>query len=143
MRRPCRLGLIAELAEAGEDEVIEVVEYFRMPGRSFLMPAANVPLTADSMIELSHEVLCVSGTVCRYGLKTSSSRHRCINVCRGGVLCTRSATTGLWRPPDLQLALTWQKKQKPTRAWAQRYDEAFERAVVFSGYEPYYIRSRT
>ncbi|HEX5168600.1 MAG TPA: hypothetical protein VFW11_05460, partial [Cyclobacteriaceae bacterium] len=39
--------------------------------------------------------------------------------------------TGLWRPPDLQLALNWQRKQRPTRAWAQRYDEAFERAIVF------------
>lgn len=39
--------------------------------------------------------------------------------------------TGLWRPPDLQLALNWQKKQKPTRTWAQRYDIAFERAIVF------------
>jgi hypothetical protein len=39
--------------------------------------------------------------------------------------------TGLWRPPDLQLALNWQRKQRPTREWAQRYDEAFERAIVF------------
>ena len=39
--------------------------------------------------------------------------------------------TGLWRPPDLQLALNWQKKQNPTREWGQRYDEAFERAIVF------------
>jgi hypothetical protein len=39
--------------------------------------------------------------------------------------------TSLWRPPDLQLALNWQKKQKPTRQWAQRYDIAFERAIVF------------
>ncbi|NJN41188.1 MAG: hypothetical protein HC811_02060 [Flammeovirgaceae bacterium] len=39
--------------------------------------------------------------------------------------------TSLWRPPDLQLALNWQKKQKPNRTWAQRYDEAFERAIVF------------
>ncbi|MEQ9412810.1 MAG: hypothetical protein RIF39_03215, partial [Cyclobacteriaceae bacterium] len=39
--------------------------------------------------------------------------------------------TGLWRPPDLQLALNWQKKQRPTRSWAQRYDIAFERAIVF------------
>src|SRR5258706_6501259 len=39
--------------------------------------------------------------------------------------------TGLWRPPDLQLALNWQKKQRPTRSWAQRYDVAFERAIVF------------
>jgi WD domain, G-beta repeat len=39
--------------------------------------------------------------------------------------------TNLWRPPDLQLALNWQKKQRPTRTWAQRYDIAFERAIVF------------
>ena len=39
--------------------------------------------------------------------------------------------TSLWRPPDLQLALNWQKKQRPTRVWAQRYDVAFERAIVF------------
>ena len=39
--------------------------------------------------------------------------------------------TGLWRPPDLQLALNWQKKQRPARTWAERYDIAFERAIVF------------
>jgi hypothetical protein len=27
--------------------------------------------------------------------------------------------------------LNWQKKQKPTREWGQRYEEAFERAIVF------------
>ncbi|HLF32939.1 MAG TPA: hypothetical protein VI583_01800, partial [Cyclobacteriaceae bacterium] len=37
----------------------------------------------------------------------------------------------LWRPPDLQLALNWQKKQIPTRAWAQRYNPFFERAMLF------------
>ncbi|HMG93807.1 MAG TPA: ATP-binding protein, partial [Chryseolinea sp.] len=39
MRRPCRLGLVAELAEASEGEVIEIVDHFRRAGRSFLMPA--------------------------------------------------------------------------------------------------------
>jgi len=57
MRRPCRLGLVAELAEASEEEVIFVVDHFRRTGRSFLMPAANIPLNIDSMIELSHESL--------------------------------------------------------------------------------------
>src|SRR5690606_18822044 len=57
LRRPCRLGLIAELSEASEEEVIQVIDHFRQPGRSFLMPAANIPLTVDSMIELSHESL--------------------------------------------------------------------------------------
>jgi len=131
MRRPCRLGLIAELAEAGEDEVIEVVEYFRMPGRSFLMPAANVPLTADSMIELSHESLMRIWNRLSVWVEDEFESASMYKRLSEAASMYQIGKTGLWRPPDLQLALTWQKKQKPTRAWAQRYDEAFERAIVF------------
>lgn len=131
MRRPCRLGLIAELAEAGEDEVIEVVEYFRMPGRSFLMPAANVPLTVDSMIELSHESLMRIWNRLSVWVEDEFESASMYKRLSEAASMYQIGKTGLWRPPDLQLALTWQKKQKPTRAWAQRYDEAFERAIVF------------
>jgi hypothetical protein len=41
---------------------------------------------------------------------------------------------GLWRPPDLQLALNWQAKHKPTLVWGQRYHPAFERTLVFLEY---------
>jgi ABC-type oligopeptide transport system ATPase subunit len=57
MRRPVRLGLVTELAETEEEEVIGVIDHFRKPGRSFLMPAANSALNGDSFIELSHESL--------------------------------------------------------------------------------------
>jgi WD40 repeat protein len=39
--------------------------------------------------------------------------------------------TTLWRPPDLQLAINWRDQQKPTLTWAERYDPAFERAMVY------------
>jgi Tol biopolymer transport system component len=39
--------------------------------------------------------------------------------------------TGLWRQPDLQLALNWREKEKPTLAWAQRLNPAFERTMVY------------
>ena len=39
--------------------------------------------------------------------------------------------TGLWRPPDLQLAVNWRERKKPTLAWAERYNPAFERAMVY------------
>lgn len=130
-RRPCRLGLIAELAEATEAEVIEVIDHFRQPGRSFLMPAANVPLDGDSMIELSHESLMriwnrLSGWV--EDEYESASMYKRISE---AAAMYQIGKTGLWRPPDLQLALNWHKKQRPTREWGQRYDEAFERAIVF------------
>jgi WD40 repeat protein len=131
LRRPCRLGLIAELAEASDDEVIKVIDHFRQPGRSFLMPAAHIPLSSDSMIELSHESLMriwnrLSGWV-EDEFESASMYKRLSEA----AAMYQIGKTGLWRPPDLQLALNWQKKQKPTREWAQRYDEAFERAIVF------------
>ena len=41
IRHPAPLGEIAELAGASEDQVAAVVETFRKPGRSFLMPPAG------------------------------------------------------------------------------------------------------
>jgi len=33
--------------------------------------------------------------------------------------------------PDLQLAINWRDQHKPTLTWAQRYNPAFERAMVY------------
>lgn len=131
MRRPCRLGLVAELSEASEQEVIDVIEHFRRPGRSFLMPAANIPLHSDSMIELSHESLMRIWTRLEGWVNEEYESASMYKRLSEAAAMYQIGKTGLWRPPDLQLALNWQKKQKPTREWGQRYDEAFERAIVF------------
>jgi energy-coupling factor transporter ATP-binding protein EcfA2 len=131
MRRPCRLGLVAELAEANEDEVIGVVDHFRRAGRSFLMPAAHIPLHTDSMIELSHESLMRIWNRLETWVEEEFESASMYKRLSEAAAMYQIGKTGLWRPPDLQLALNWQKKQNPTRAWGQRYDEAFERAIVF------------
>jgi WD40 repeat protein len=131
LRRPGRLGLIAELAEASENEVIEVVDHFRKTGRSFLMPAANVKLRNDSIIELSHESLMRIWNRLDAWVEEEFESAQMYKRLSEAAAMYQIGKTGLWRPPDLQLALNWQKKQKPTREWAQRYDEAFERAIVF------------
>ncbi len=131
MRRPCRLSLVAELAEASEEDVTNVVEHFRKSGRSFLMPAANVPLESNSMIELSHESLMRIWNRLDDWVEDEFESVTMYKRLSEAASMYQIGKTGLWRPPDLQLALNWQKKQKPTRAWAQRYDEAFERAIVF------------
>jgi WD40 repeat protein len=131
MRRPGRLGLIAQLAEAEEEDVIAVVDHFRKSGRSFLMPAANIPLNADSMIELSHESLMRIWKRLSTWVDEEFESAQMYKRLSEAAAMYQIGKTGLWRPPDLQLALNWQKKQRPTREWAQRYDEAFERALVF------------
>jgi hypothetical protein len=131
MRRSCRLGLIAELASASEDEVISVVEHFRRAGRSFLMPAAHIPLDSDSLIELSHESLMRIWTRLETWVDEEFESASMYKRLAEAAAMYQIGKTGLWRPPDLQLALNWQKKQNPTRTWGQRYDEAFERTIVF------------
>lgn len=131
LRRPVRIDTVAELAEASEAEVIKVVDQFRKPGRSFLMPGTHVALKGDSVIELSHESMMRIWTRLTTWVDEEFESAQVYKRISEAAAMYQIGRTGLWRPPDLQLALNWQKKQKPTRTWAQRYDEAFERAVVF------------
>ncbi|MGC1240230.1 MAG: hypothetical protein WA874_01520 [Chryseosolibacter sp.] len=131
MRRPGRLGLVAQLAEAEEQDVIYVVEHFRKAGRSLLMPGAHVTLSGDSMIELSHESLMRIWRKLNTWVEEEFESAQMYKRLSDAAAMYQIGKTGLWRPPDLQLALNWQKKQKPSREWAHRYDDAFERAIVF------------
>jgi hypothetical protein len=131
LRRPNRVKLICELAEASEAEVMRVIEEFRKPGRSFLMPGAHVPLRSDTMIDISHESLMRIWTRLSSWVDEEFESAQMYKRISEAAAMYQIGRTGLWRPPDLQLALNWQKKQRPTRTWARRYDEAFERAIVF------------
>ncbi|HCM75129.1 MAG TPA: hypothetical protein DIS90_02010 [Cytophagales bacterium] len=131
MRRPCRITMVSEIAEASEEDVVKVIDVFRKPGRSFLMPDASVTLTKDSVIELSHEsIMRIWNRLSAWVEEESDSAQTYKRISEAAAMY-QIGKTGLWRPPDLQLALNWQKKQRPTRSWAQRYDIAFERAIVF------------
>ena len=57
IRRPTQLSRIAAIANAELDEVIQIIEVFRAPGRSFLVPPHGVALEADSVVDISHESL--------------------------------------------------------------------------------------
>ncbi|MCK4699117.1 MAG: hypothetical protein KAT38_02235, partial [Bacteroidales bacterium] len=57
IRHPTRVEVIAAIAHASVENVMEVVEKFRATGRSFLTPSAEVPLNKNSVIDLSHESL--------------------------------------------------------------------------------------
>lgn len=131
MRRPSRVSAVADLAQVPEQVVIDVVEKFRKPGRSFLMPGMHIALNQNSVIELSHESLMRIWTRLSTWVEEEYESAQMYRRVSDAAAMYQIGKTSLWRPPDLQLALNWQKKQKPTRQWAQRYDIAFERAIVF------------
>ena len=43
----------------------------------------------------------------------------------------KEGSHGLWRDPELQLALNWEKGNKPTGSWATRYHSDFQGALEF------------
>src|ERR1043165_793187 len=57
IRRPTCLKDICDIANATAAEVGAVIEVFRAPGRSFLMPPAGVALLPETVIDISHESL--------------------------------------------------------------------------------------
>jgi hypothetical protein len=56
LRQPHAPGQGA-LAEASEEELTAVINVFRHPSRSFLMPPAGEPLSKEKVIDISHESL--------------------------------------------------------------------------------------
>ncbi len=131
IRHPARIRYIAEIAQVSDQQVIEVVEKFRAKGRSFLTPGENVALDSDSVIDISHESLMrIWDRLKAWVEEETSSVQMYLRLAEASSLY-QLGKTGLWRPPDLHLALNWKKTQKPTLAWAKRYNPAFEKVIVF------------
>ncbi len=57
VRRPTELSEICELANAGQEKVLRVINQFRKEGRSFLTPSEHETLTASDKVDISHESL--------------------------------------------------------------------------------------
>ena len=131
IRRPTRLAVIAAIANTTEEEVMKVVETFRKPGRSLLMPPVGIPLTGNTVVDISHESLMRIWVKLKMWVEEESESVQMYLRLSEASAMYQLGKTGLWRPPDLQVALNWYDKNKPTLDWAQRYDPAFERAIVF------------
>jgi WD40 repeat protein/energy-coupling factor transporter ATP-binding protein EcfA2 len=134
IRRPTRLAEIAAIADVSEVEVAAIIEKFREPGRSLLTPSFGMTLGSKSMIDISHESLMRIWTRLKNWVDDESEAVNMYIRLAEAASMYQVGKAGLWRPPDLQLALNWQAKHKPTLVWGQRYHPAFERTLIFLEY---------
>lgn len=134
IRRPTRLNEIAAIADCSEEEVAEVIEKFREPGRSLLTPAHGTPLSSKSMVDISHESLMRIWVRLKNWVDDEADAVQMYSRLAEAAAMYQVGKAGLWRPPDLQLALNWLAKHKPTLVWGQRYNPAFERTMIFLEY---------
>jgi WD40 repeat protein len=131
IRRPIMLAEICAVTHAAMAEVVTVVDTFRLPGRSFLMPPAGTALNSESLIDISHESLIRGWTRLRDWVEEEARSARIYRRLAETAELHREGRAGLWGDPDLQLALDWQEKNAPNRDWARRYYPGFETAIAF------------
>jgi WD40 repeat protein/energy-coupling factor transporter ATP-binding protein EcfA2 len=131
IRRPTKVAAIRSEIQCTEEELVDVAERFRIPSRSFLTPVHGIPLTDDSVIDLSHESLIRLWDRLKEWVENETASGQMYIRLSEGSSMYQQGKASLLRPPDLQLALNWRESQKPTLAWAERYDPAFERAMVY------------
>jgi len=134
IRRPTRLSEICKLASANPAEIIEVIEVFRQPGRSFLMPPSNIPITEETIIDISHESLmrCWARLI-NWVEEENQSADVYLRLCEAANLY-ELGKGGLWRDPELQLAWKWKEEANPNVTWASRYNNYFDKAILFLGH---------
>ncbi len=131
VRRPTRLETLCALCNASEDEVTGVIEVFRKPSRSFLMPPHPEPLEPQTVIDISHESLMrISRRLDRWAGEEAQSARIYQRLAETAEL-HRAGQAGLWQDPDLELALQWREKNQPNEVWADRYRPGFTTAMDF------------
>ena len=131
IRRPIKLGVMASIAGVSEADMIRVVDRFREPGRTLLMPPPEVPLAADTVVDISHESLIRIWTRLTTWVEEEARSAEMYLKLAEAAERYQKGSAGLWQMPDLQLALNWKEENKPTLLWGKRYHPAFERTMVF------------
>src|SRR5688500_13845312 len=111
-----------------------VFDKFREPGRSLLTPSHGIALKGKVMIDISHESLMRIWVRLKNWVDDEADAVQMYTRLAEAAAMHQVGKAGLWRPPDLQLALNWQAKHKPTLVWGQRYNPAFERTMIFLEY---------
>src|SRR5262249_49494681 len=136
-RRPTTVATLAAGAMTRVPDIIRIVEDFRQPGRSFLMPSAGVALDARSVIDISHESLIRGWGRLRHWVEEEAESAKIYRRLAETAALHELGTAGLWHDPDLTHALTWRDNTRPNNAWAVRYHPGFAPAMAFleqSGY---------
>ena len=131
VRRFASVQSVADIAGASVDAVIAVVEAFRAPGNSFLMPPVGEPLGAATDLDISHESLIRNWGTVRGWLAEETDSQRIYERVSSTAALHAQGQAGLLPGPDLSRALAWRARQRPTPAWARRYEGDFAQAMDF------------
>ena len=110
-----------------------MIDVFRKPSRSFLMPPAGEALEPETVIDISHESLMRVWQRLNKWADEEAQSARIYRRLADTAALHAAGNASLWRDPDLTYAGEWQEREAPNATWASRYgtDEEFELVMKF------------
>jgi len=131
IRRPTRLAQLGAIADADRATVVTVLDAFRAPGVTFLMPGTETELTDRTVLDLSHESLMRGWQRLRGWVEAEAQSARIFRRLLETARLWYNGKAGHFRDPDLQIAVSWRKQESPNAAWAEEYGGDFKTAIAF------------
>ena len=131
IRRPTSLGQLCAMTGAAQPEIESVIDVFRKPSRSFLMPPMPEALTPETVIDISHESLMRVWKRLSAWAQEEAESARMYRRIHDTAMLHAAGKAGLWGDPDLQFALDWRSREQPTEQWAALYGGNLSTALSF------------
>ncbi len=131
IRRPVKLTEVTTLANVPWEQVATVVEKLRQADRCFLTAPLGKMLEPDSLIDISHESLIRQWQRLKNWVKEETEFAELYQRLEETARRWEAGKAALWRTPELEIALAWRNKTKPTVQWANRYGQHFGLALHF------------
>ncbi len=131
IRRPRTVADLCVLTKANEAQVNRVIEVFRKEGRTFLMPPPHIALTANSIIDISHESLMRVWYRLTIWIEEEARRGDIYLRLANSAQLKEQGQRGLLKNPELEIALKWKEQNNPTTKWAEGYKGNFEQAITY------------
>ena len=131
IRRPTRMDKLCEIVAATPEDVSIILDAYRQVGRTFVMPLEGTEITAETVVDISHESLMrVWRRLSRWVEEESQNARVYTRLSETASLYHRDLA-GVYRDPDLAIALSWREQAQPNSAWARRYRDGFTEAIKF------------
>ncbi len=132
IRRPAHLGQIAAICgEAATPEAVRaLIARFNSDRRNFLVLSARNDRD-DPLVDISHESLIRQWTTLAGWVDEEAESLRIYKRLAESAELHATGQAALYKETDLQVALEWQRRQRPNAAWADRLPADFKQVMHF------------
>ncbi len=120
VRRPTKLGAVADVAGVTPEEVAVVVEAFRAPRVNFVTPSEGA-LDRETVLDISHESLIPRWKRLRGWVADEARSAEIYRRLEDSARRSRDGIAGYLDPPELNDVTNWWQTRRPTLEWSRRY----------------------